>query len=306
MGIRFQSPWASLCKCTSNSFLNKRKQQKKNLLNPRPTHYIMGYTTTAKGICCFILNTTHAMDEALHNASVCREDCLHVYYLRIWSFCLSKPLLWLSEMHISKQIPQSQQQLNCVAQTLFLALDLLTCPIGSVPGAEDNLPLLLQMTGITQLSLCQPAEVLPWLNCLEKLVFLLQSSHKWKTEPAQMETTEQQRRLSCHAQVPCVPCSWAQDFSSWAASSESQAEKRDIYGILVLLSEKYASQKWQRNESAGWWQTTYGEQGRGSFWHHCHSTHPRVTHIILWGPVHFYRKTLAAGMPSTKWKPFCS
>lgn len=184
------------------------------------------------------------MDEALHNASVCRKDCWHMYYLRIRPFCPSHPLFWLSETLISKQIPQSQLKLNCIAQTLFLVLDLPMCPTGSVPGAEDNLPLLLQMTCNAQLSLCQPTVVLPWLIGLEKLVFLLQSSHKWKTErresskPVQIEEIEPQRRWSCHAQVPCVPCSWAQDFSSWAASSESQAEKRDIYGILVLLMKK--------------------------------------------------------------------
>lgn len=36
-------------------------------------------------------------------------------------------------------------------------------------------------------------------------------------------------------------CRLAQDFSSWAASSESQAERRDIYGISVRQRKKYGT-----------------------------------------------------------------
>lgn len=39
--------------------------------------------------------------------------------------------------------------------------------------------------------------------------------------------------------MPRTLCSLAQDFSSWAASSESQAERRDIYGISGLRRKKY-------------------------------------------------------------------
>lgn len=83
---------------------------------------------------------------------------------------------------------------------------------------------------VSHLYLCQSAEVLAQLICLEKLVFLLQSvfvaqeKNEKSNKPAQMLRTEWHRRQSCDAHTPHVSCSLAQDLSSWAVSNESQAD----------------------------------------------------------------------------------
>lgn len=87
------------------------------------------------------------------------------------------------------------------------------------------------------------------------------------SEQAQMEMTEWNRRGELLRKCAMhTLCRLAQDFSSWAASSESQAERRDIYGISVCQRKKYETVRNDRKMRAlddGKQHT--GNKGEGAF-----------------------------------------
>lgn len=102
---------------------------------------------------------------------VSREECSHVSYLKIWYFWLSCTFLRYGKTGYLQANPVVTVKTWLCNPNLYI----LRSPTGSVPEAKDNLPPPMWITCVSHLSLCQSAEVLAQLICLEKLVFLLQS-----------------------------------------------------------------------------------------------------------------------------------